>query len=54
VTGWAQVRHACGRSDADARGKLRHDPCDIKHRSPLDDLAILIDTASVALRGEGR
>lgn len=54
LTGWAQVRHAYGSSDEDAREKLRYDLFYVKHRSPSLDLAIAFDTVRVVLRGQGR
>ena len=54
ITGWAQVKHAYGSTDEDARRKLRFDLFYIKHRSVYLDLAILFDTVRVVLRGKGR
>ena len=51
LTGWAQINHPYGSSIDDARKKLEYDLYYIRHASLATDLAIVLRTAAVALRG---
>ena len=51
LTGWAQVNHPYGSTVDDARKKLEYDLYYIRHASPATDLAIVLRTAVVAMRG---
>ncbi len=53
ITGWAQVRAPYAADPSDARTKLEYDLYYVLHRSPWFDLAILLETAGVALSGRG-
>jgi sugar transferase (PEP-CTERM system associated) len=53
ITGWAQVRFPYGSTIEDAEEKLQYDLYYIKHMSPVLDLAIIFETAKVALLGRG-
>lgn len=53
VTGWAQVRAPYASNIADSRTKLEYDLFYVLRRSPLFDLAILVETVGVAVRGRG-
>jgi lipopolysaccharide/colanic/teichoic acid biosynthesis glycosyltransferase len=54
ITGWAQVRHRYGDSVEEAQAKLQYDLYYIKHQSLYLELSILVKTAAVMLRLEGR
>jgi lipopolysaccharide/colanic/teichoic acid biosynthesis glycosyltransferase len=51
LTGWAQLNFRYGASIEDAREKLEYDLYYIKNRSLILDLAILLKTLSIILRG---
>lgn len=51
LTGWAQINHPYGSSPEDARRKLEYDLYYIRHASLATDLAIVLRTAAVAMRG---
>ena len=53
LTGWAQVSAGYAASLDDARLKLSYDLYYLKHRGTALDLAILLRTAGVVLRGTG-
>lgn len=53
ITGWAQVRAPYAAAIEDSRVKLEYDLYYVMHRSPIFDLAILLETAGVAIRGRG-
>ncbi len=53
ITGWAQLCYPYGSSEQDAMEKLQYDLYYIKNNSLLLDLAILVQTAEVALFGKG-
>ncbi len=53
VTGWAQVRAPYAAGIEDSREKLEFDLYYVLHRSLWMDMAILLETAGVALRGSG-
>jgi sugar transferase (PEP-CTERM system associated) len=53
ITGWAQVSFRYGASLEDTRRKLSYDLYYIKNRGLLLDIAILLMTVSVVLRGKG-
>jgi lipopolysaccharide/colanic/teichoic acid biosynthesis glycosyltransferase len=53
LTGWAQIRLPYASDSDSARAKLEHDLFYLTHRSVFFDLAILFDTAAVALGGAG-
>lgn len=53
ITGWAQVRFPYGSTIEDAEEKLQYDLYYIKHMSLPLDLAIIFETAKVALLGRG-
>ena len=53
LTGWAQVSDGYAASLDDARRKLSYDLYYLKHRGLALDLAILLRTASVVVRGTG-
>jgi lipopolysaccharide/colanic/teichoic acid biosynthesis glycosyltransferase len=51
LTGWAQLNFRYGASIEDAKEKLEYDLYYIKNRSLALDLAIILKTLSVILRG---
>jgi lipopolysaccharide/colanic/teichoic acid biosynthesis glycosyltransferase len=51
LTGWAQINHPYGSSMEDARRKLEYDLYYVRHASLATDLAVVLRTAAVALRG---
>jgi exopolysaccharide biosynthesis polyprenyl glycosylphosphotransferase len=51
ITGWAQIKHPYGATVDDARKKLEYDLYYIRHASLATDLAIVLRTAAVAMRG---
>jgi exopolysaccharide biosynthesis polyprenyl glycosylphosphotransferase len=51
LTGWAQIKHPYGSTIDDARKKLEYDLYYIRHASLATDLAIILRTAVVAVRG---
>jgi exopolysaccharide biosynthesis polyprenyl glycosylphosphotransferase len=51
LTGWAQLNFRYGASIEDAREKLEYDLYYIKNRSLILDLAIILKTLSIILRG---
>lgn len=53
LTGWAQLCYPYGSSEQDAAEKLQYDLYYIKNRSPLFDIAILVQTVEVVLFGKG-
>lgn len=53
ITGWAQLCYPYGSSEQDALEKLQYDLYYIKNNSLLLDLAILVQTAEVAIFGKG-
>jgi len=53
VTGWAQVRAPYAAGIEDSRMKLEYDLYYVLHRSLWMDIAIILETAGVALRGSG-
>ena len=53
LTGWAQVNYPYGASVDDAREKLEYDLYYIKHQNVLLDLAIVMRTLRVVVRGFG-
>lgn len=53
ITGWAQIKYRYGASIEEAKTKLEFDLFYIKHLSLMLDLAILLETAKVALYGRG-
>jgi sugar transferase (PEP-CTERM system associated) len=53
ITGWAQLCYPYGSSEQDALEKLQYDLYYIKNNSLMLDLAILVQTAEVALFGKG-
>jgi sugar transferase (PEP-CTERM system associated) len=53
ITGWAQLCYPYGASESDAFQKLQYDLYYVKHRSPLFDLLILLQTAEVILWRRG-
>lgn len=53
LTGWAQVNYPYGASVDDAREKLEYDLYYIKHQNVLLDVAIVMRTLRVVLRGFG-
>jgi exopolysaccharide biosynthesis polyprenyl glycosylphosphotransferase len=54
LTGWAQINYPYGGSVEDALMKLQYDLYYLKHQSPWFDLLILLRTAPVILRMQGR
>jgi exopolysaccharide biosynthesis polyprenyl glycosylphosphotransferase len=54
VTGWAQVRCGYGGSEVGTAWKLCHDLFYLKHRSPLADLLIMLETVAMAARDAHR
>ncbi len=54
LTGWAQIRCGYAGSDDDSAWKLAHDLFYLRHRSLALDVAILVRTASMLLRGPRR
>jgi exopolysaccharide biosynthesis polyprenyl glycosylphosphotransferase len=54
ITGWAQVMYRYGSSVEDARNKLEYDLYYIKNHSIQLDLAIVIKTILVVVKGMGR
>jgi lipopolysaccharide/colanic/teichoic acid biosynthesis glycosyltransferase len=53
LTGWAQVRYTYGASVEDALQKLQYDLFYIKNLSIWLDLAIIVQTVKIVLRGRG-
>jgi exopolysaccharide biosynthesis polyprenyl glycosylphosphotransferase len=53
LTGWAQIRNGYTADSPSAADKLAYDLYYIKHRSLLFDLAIILRTVGVVLRGDG-
>ncbi len=53
ITGWAQVRFPYGSTIEDAEQKLQYDLYYVKNMSLIMDLAIVFETAKVALLGRG-
>jgi len=53
LTGWAQVRYRYGNSVDDALMKLQYDLYYVKHRGPLLDMLILLETIRVVLTLQG-
>ena len=53
LTGWAQVRQGYVNSSEATSTKLSYDLWYVRHRSLTVDLAILLRTAFVVLRGDG-
>jgi lipopolysaccharide/colanic/teichoic acid biosynthesis glycosyltransferase len=53
LTGWAQVRQGYAASAEATSIKLSYDLWYLRHRSLTVDLAILLRTAAVVLRGDG-
>jgi lipopolysaccharide/colanic/teichoic acid biosynthesis glycosyltransferase len=53
ITGWAQVNYPYGATQEDAVEKLRLDLYYIKNMSLLLDLFIVLQTAKIALLGQG-
>jgi len=53
ITGWAQLCHSYGASEADALLKLEYDLYYVKNRSLLFDVMILLRTIEVVLWGKG-
>ncbi len=53
ITGWAQLRHSYGASEADAIYKLEYDIYYLKNQSLLLNVLILIQTVGVILFGKG-
>jgi sugar transferase (PEP-CTERM system associated) len=53
ITGWAQVRFPYGSTIEDAEQKLQYDLYYVKNMSLIMDLAIILETAKVALLGRG-
>jgi exopolysaccharide biosynthesis polyprenyl glycosylphosphotransferase len=51
LTGWAQIKHPYGSTIDDARKKLEYDLYYLRHASLATDLAIILRTAIVAMRG---
>ncbi|OGF73852.1 hypothetical protein A2W54_00665 [Candidatus Giovannonibacteria bacterium RIFCSPHIGHO2_02_43_13] len=54
ITGWAQIRMANDASVEDAPEKLQYDLYYVKNRSLLMDLGIMLKTAAILVRREGR
>ena len=54
ITGWAQIQYPYGSSVEDALMKLQYDLYYIKHQSLYLEASILVKTAAVMLRLEGR
>jgi exopolysaccharide biosynthesis polyprenyl glycosylphosphotransferase len=54
LTGWAQVRHGYAASPEATSEKLSYDLWYIRHRSLTVDIAILLRTLAVVLRGDPR
>lgn len=54
LSGWAQINYPYGGSVQDATRKLEYDLYYLKRRSFALDLEIILKTASIALRREGR
>ena len=54
VTGWAQVRCGYAGSELGTAWKLCHDLFYLKHRSPLVDLLIMLETIVIAARDSHR
>jgi Bacterial sugar transferase len=54
LTGWAQVRHGYAASPEATSEKLSYDLWYIRHRSLTVDIAILLRTFAVVLRGDPR
>lgn len=53
LTGWAQTHYRYGRSIDDARNKLQYDLYYVKHRGPVLDFLIVLDTIRVVLCMQG-
>jgi sugar transferase (PEP-CTERM system associated) len=53
ITGWAQLRYQYGASEKDSLEKLQYDLYYVKHRSPIFDLMVLLQTMEVVLWGKG-
>ncbi len=53
VTGWAQIRYACGASEDDATEKLHYDLYYVKNHTFLLNLVIILQTAEIVLWGKG-
>jgi len=53
LTGWAQVRYRYGSNVDDALLKLQYDLYYLKHRGPVLDLLIALETVRVILAMEG-
>lgn len=53
LTGWAQVKYRYGATLEEAKTKFEFDFYYLKHMSIMLDLAILIETAKVVIRGRG-
>jgi exopolysaccharide biosynthesis polyprenyl glycosylphosphotransferase len=51
LTGWAQIKHPYGATVEDSRKKLEYDLYYIRHASLATDLAIVLRTAAVAMKG---
>jgi exopolysaccharide biosynthesis polyprenyl glycosylphosphotransferase len=51
LTGWAQIKHPYGSTAAEAQTKLEYDLYYIRRASPALDLAIVLRTVAVAMRG---
>jgi lipopolysaccharide/colanic/teichoic acid biosynthesis glycosyltransferase len=51
LTGWAQIKHPYGATVEDSRKKLEYDLYYIRHASLAIDLAIVLRTAAVAMKG---
>lgn len=54
LTGWAQINYRYGASVADTKEKMAFDLYYVKNRSLLLDLKIILKTAAMLFRGEGR
>ena len=54
ITGWAQIRYRYGSSVEDSRIKLEYDLYYVKHASLYLDLLIMLQTAPVMLRLQGK
>ncbi|MBU0646646.1 exopolysaccharide biosynthesis polyprenyl glycosylphosphotransferase [Patescibacteria group bacterium] len=54
LTGWAQINYRYGDSVADAKEKMSFDLYYVKNRSFLLDIKIILKTAAMLFKGEGR
>lgn len=54
LTGWAQVHYRYGNSTEDALMKLKYDLYYVKHRGPVLDVSILLQTIWTVLRMQGK